>query len=211
MNRDHGPGAGALQPTAHPASIAVDLFTLKPRRASAIQSAGPVPTISVFMRHVISILLQNESGALSRVATMFATRGFNIESLSVAPTEDESLSRLTLVTLGTEDVIRQVIKQLEKLIDVVAVADRTSTEHLERELALLKFSVSSEAMEEFNNLLQEHRGTVLDGTPAHFTLELAGAEQEVDAFLDALPTGVKVLSVVRSGPLVIAKGPHQLG
>ena len=163
------------------------------------------------MRHVLSILLQNESGALARVASMFSSRGFNIESLSVAPTADETLSRLTLVTTGTEDVISQISKQLAKLVDVVAIADRTSTEHLERELALLKFSVPPSALEAFRQLVENYGARVLDDYPTHFTLEVTGNESQVDTFLASVPEGVKVMSVVRSGPLVIARGPHSLG
>jgi acetolactate synthase-1/3 small subunit len=162
------------------------------------------------MRHVISILLQNESGALARVASMFSSRGFNIESLSVAPTDDETVSRLTLVTNGTEDVISQVSKQLAKLIDVVAIADRTSTDHIERELGLLKVSVPATAMEVFRSLIENYGATVLDDHPSHVTLEVTGTERQVDALLEALPEEVRVLSVVRSGPLVISRGPHAL-
>jgi acetolactate synthase-1/3 small subunit len=162
------------------------------------------------MRHVLSILLQNESGALARVASMFSTRGFNIEALSVAPTEDEKVSRLTLVTIGTEDVVSQVTKQLAKLIDVVAIADRTGTAHIERELGLLKFSVPPAAAPAFSSLVQNFGARVLDDDPDHFTVEVTGHEHQVESFLDAVPQGVTVLSVVRSGPLVISKGPQAL-
>jgi acetolactate synthase-1/3 small subunit len=162
------------------------------------------------MRHVISILLQNESGALARVASMFANRGFNIESLNVAPTEDESVSRLTLVTIGTDEVISQINKQLGKLIDVVAIADRTTTTHIERELGVVKLHVPPSGSDALAELIREHDARVLDDDPEHFTLEVTGNESEVDRFLDELPTGVSVLSLVRSGPLVIARGPHTL-
>ncbi len=162
------------------------------------------------MRHVLSILLQNESGALSRVASMFSTRGFNIESLSVAPTHDEQVSRLTLVTSGTEDVINQISKQLAKLVDVVAIADRTGVDHVERELGLVKFAVPSDAREPFERLVANYGARVLDDHPDHFTLEVTGNERQVDTFLSAVPRGVRVLSVVRSGPLVISKGPQAL-
>jgi len=163
------------------------------------------------MRHVLSILLQNESGALARVASMFSSRGFNIESLSVAPTDDETFSRLTLVTTGTDDVISQISKQLAKLVDVVAIADRTSTDYIERELGLLKFSVPPEARDAFLHLVENYGARVLDDYPTHFTLEVTGNERQVDTFLDSVPDGVRVMSVVRSGPLVIARGPHSLG
>jgi len=162
------------------------------------------------MRHVLSILLQNETGALSRVASMFSTRGFNIESLSVAPTNDELVSRLTLVTSGTEDVIGQISKQLGKLVDVVAIADRTGVNHLERELGLVKFAVDSAATEPFHRLVANYGARILDDHPEHFTIEVTGNERQVDTFLAAIPPGVRVLSVVRSGPLVISKGPQAL-
>ncbi len=162
------------------------------------------------MRHVISILLQNESGALARVASMFATRGFNIESLNVAPTEDESVSRLTLVTVGTEAVISQISKQLAKLIDVVAIADRTSTDHIERELGLLKLRVEPSSSGPFHDLMTRHGAQVLERDTEHITVEVTGNEREVDAFLDELPEGVTVLSLVRSGPLVTTRGSGSL-
>ena len=162
------------------------------------------------MRHVISILLQNESGALSRVASMFASRGFNIESLNVAPTEDESVSRLTLVTVGTDDVIAQMNKQLAKLIDVVAIADRTSIDHIERELGILKIRVEPDATVQFDRLVAAHGAQVLDSDPEHITIEVTGNEREVDRFLAELPRGATILSLVRSGPLVTARGPHSL-
>jgi acetolactate synthase-1/3 small subunit len=162
------------------------------------------------MRHVISILLQNESGALARVASMFANRGFNIESLNVAPTEDESVSRLTLVTIGTQEVVRQVNRQLEKLIDVVAIADRTSTDHVERELGIVKLRVAPGAAGPLADLIKARGARVLDPTPEHLTLEVTGNELELDAFLSDLPAGAAVLSLVRSGPLVTARGPHTL-
>ncbi len=162
------------------------------------------------MRHVISILLQNESGALTRVAGMFATRGYNIETLSVAPTEDETLSRLTLVTTGSDDVVAQISKQLAKLVDVVAMADMSAGEHIERELGLLKFRVADEARVAIDQLADNFGARVLDDTPAHYTLELTGSEQQIDSFLDALPGGVQLLAVVRSGPLAISRGPQKL-
>ena len=162
------------------------------------------------MRHVISILLQNESGALARVASMFASRGFNIESLNVAATEDDSVSRLTLVTVGTDDVISQINKQLAKLIDVVAIADRTSTDHIERELGILKVQVDPAATDLFDALVVARGAHVLDQDPDHVTVELAGNETDVDRFLDDLPPGVTVLSLTRSGPLVTLRGPQSL-
>jgi acetolactate synthase-1/3 small subunit len=162
------------------------------------------------MRHIISILLQNESGALARVAVMFATRGFNIESLNVAPTEDESVSKLTLVTIGTDAVISQINQQLEKLIDVVAIADRTATDHIERELGLVKLRVEPDGAASFESLLVAHNALVLESDDEHVMVQITGDEREVDAFLNQLPEGVSLLSFVRSGPLVTSRGPHSL-
>jgi len=163
------------------------------------------------MRHIISILLQNESGALSRVATMFASRGFNIESLNVAPTDDASVSRLTLVTIGTEEVVNQISKQLAKLIDVVAIADRTATDAIERELGLLKFATDPAQAAALSESILGVAGRVLDEGPQHLTVEIAGTGQELDTFLASLADDVRLLSVVRSGPLVISRGPTALG
>ena len=163
------------------------------------------------MRHVLSILLENESGALSRVAAMFANRGFNIESLSVAPTDDDTVSRLTLVTSGDEDVVAQVGKQLSKLIDVVAIADRTESAHFERELGLLKVRDAANGSAGLDSWATQFGATVLDDDPGHFTVEIAGTREQIDRLLNTLPSGIQLLSVVRSGPLVISKGPHALG
>lgn len=162
------------------------------------------------MRHVISMLLQNESGALSRVASMFSTRGFNIESLNVAPTEDEAVSRVTLVTSGTDAVVQQINKQLGKLIDVVAIADRTSVDHFERELGIVKLRLDATGPEAIESLLTANDAKILDPEHDHFTIELSADEAAIDAFLDSLPDGVHILSLVRSGPLVMARGPHTL-
>lgn len=163
------------------------------------------------MRHVISILLQNESGALARVATMFASRGFNIESLSVAPTPNEVVSRLTLVTVADDDKIEQINKQLQKLVDVVAIQDRTTVDHIEREMALVKLRVPEAAVEPLSRSLADHGGRVLDDNLDHFTVEMSGNEPDLDAFLSKLPEQVKVMTVVRSGVLAISRGPRSLG
>ena len=162
------------------------------------------------MRHVISILLQNESGALARVASMFATRGFNIEALNVAPTDDETVSRLTLVTTGTDEVINQMNKQLAKLIDVVAIADRTTTDHIERELGLLKLHIAPSARARFQELVAAHGAQILERDSEHVIVEVTGNEKEVNRFLSELPDGAAVLSIARSGPVVTSRGPHSL-
>jgi acetolactate synthase I/III small subunit len=162
------------------------------------------------MRHIIAILLQNESGALARVAAMFANRGFNIESLSVAPTDDETVSRLTLVTSGPDDIIAQISKQLAKLIDVVAMVDMTAGDHIERELGLLKMQVSAEGLAELRQRTDNFGARILDDRPEHFTLELTGSKQQLDSFVENLPEGVHLLAVVRSGPLAMSRGAQQL-
>ena len=162
------------------------------------------------MRHIISILLQNEAGALARVASLFSTRGYNIESLSVAPTEDPQVSRLTLVTIGSDEVISQINKQLFKLVDVVNFADMTLGDHIERELMLVKLRVKDGAM----SALQESHGQllvrVLDDSPGNYTMEMTGPGNQIDAFLERAAGLADILAVVRSGPLAITRGQQVL-
>ncbi len=158
------------------------------------------------MRHIVSILLQNEAGALSRVAGLFSTRGYNIESLSVAPTEDPMLSRLTLVTIGSDQVIQQINKQLFKLVDVVNIADMTMGDHIERELILLKASLHKGNDSAVRKLIKAEAARVLDDAPANFTVELTGTGNRVDDFIDQLGAYADILAVVRSGPMAISRG-----
>ncbi|MEC7803573.1 MAG: acetolactate synthase small subunit [Pseudomonadota bacterium] len=158
------------------------------------------------MRHIVSILLQNEAGALSRVAGLFSTRGYNIESLSVAPTEDPMLSRLTLVTIGSDQVIQQINKQLFKLVDVVNIADMTMGDHIERELILLKASLHKGNDSAVRKLIKAEAARVLDDAPANFTVELTGTGNRVDDFIDRLGAYADILAVVRSGPMAISRG-----
>jgi len=162
------------------------------------------------MRHIISILLQNESGALSRVASLFTTRGYNIESLSVAPTEDPSLSRLTLVTLGSDQAISQINKQLHKLVDVVNIADMTLGDHLERELLLLKVAIPEGPEDAVHALVESQQGRVLDDARANYTLEMTGTSGQIDEFIDKVSAHADILAVVRSGPMAIARGERVL-
>lgn len=162
------------------------------------------------MRHVLSILLQNHPGALARVSTMFASRGFNIESLTVAPTADDRVSRLTLVTTGADEVIGQINKQLAKLVEVVAIADRTTEEHVERELCLLKLRVERSAAEALRREVDNFGARILVNDLDHLILELTGTEPQVDGFMADLPTGVEVLTVARSGAMAISTGPRSL-
>ncbi len=162
------------------------------------------------MRHIISILLENESGALSRVAGLFSARGFNIESLAVAPTEDASLSRLTLVTVGTDEIIEQIVKQLNKLIEVVKLIDLTEGSHIERELMLVKVRAQgSEQRGEMKRLADIFRGRIIDVTDTTYTLELTGPGEKLDAFIGAMPRE-GILEVVRSGATGIGRGQKSL-
>jgi acetolactate synthase-1/3 small subunit len=157
------------------------------------------------MRHIIGILLQNEAGALTRVTGLFSTRGYNIESLSVAPTDDSTVSRVTLVTRGSDAVISQIIPQLNKLVDVVSVEDMTSDEHLERELVLLKLRVSPERRDAVRGYVARTGGRVLDPAIDGFIVELTASEAEVTDFIRELGTLGELAEVVRSGALGIAR------
>jgi acetolactate synthase I/III small subunit len=157
------------------------------------------------MRHIIAILLQNEAGALTRVAGLFSTRGYNIESLSVAPTDDPTVSRLTLVTTGSDGVIQQIVNQLNKLIDVVHVLDMTGGEHVERELVLLKLRVDGGQTDSVRGQVVKSGGRVLDPALEGFIVELAASEAEVQGFIAELGRRAQLLEVVRSGPLGIAR------
>jgi len=162
------------------------------------------------MRHIISILVENEFGALSRVAGLFSARGYNIESLTVAPTDDPTLSRMTLVTVGNDRIIEQIIKQLNKLLDVVTVVDMTEGAHIEREMMLVKVAAATnEGREELKRLSDIFRGRILDVTDRMYTIELTGAGGKLDAFLAALGEET-ILEVVRSGVIGISRGEKHL-
>ena len=158
------------------------------------------------MRHVISILLENQAGALSRVANLFSSRGFNIDSLNVAPTDDAAVSRLTLVTVGSDDVIRQISNQLGKLVDVVSIADMTGVDHIERELALFKVRAPENSRVRLAAMLEEFGGHVLGYDEGHGTLELIGSGPEIDRFMKDLARLAEIESVARSGALAVARG-----
>ncbi len=161
------------------------------------------------MRHIISILLENEAGALSRVAGLFSARGYNIESLTVAPTEDPTLSRMTLVTRGSDDIIEQITKQLNKLVDVVKLVDLTEGRHSEREMLLVKVKAVDEAREEAKRLADIFRAHIIDVTETTFVIELTGDGEKVDAFIQALGAG-NIIEVVRSGAIGISRGESAL-
>ena len=158
------------------------------------------------MRHIIAILLQNEAGALSRVAGLFSTRAYNIESLSVAPTDDPTVSRLTLVTTGDDSVMAQIVSQLRKLVDVVEVEDLTRGDHFERELLLVKLKVSATQLEPLTALVTEASGRILAGALSGFVVELTSSEAQVSRFIAHVSQHAEVLEVVRSGALGIRQG-----
>ena len=153
--------------------------------------------------------MENEAGALSRVAGLFSARGYNIESLAVAPTEDPSLSRMTLVTRGTDEIIEQISKQLHKLIDVVKLMDMTEGPHIEREMMLVKVQAQGEQRNELKRISDIFRGRIIDVTDENYTIELTGAGDKLDAFLQALDKSV-IIEVVRSGVSGIARGDRSL-
>jgi len=161
------------------------------------------------MRHIISLLMENEAGALSRVAGLFSARGYNIESLTVAPTEDATLSRMTIVTSGSDDVIEQINKQLNKLIEVVAVMDMSEGEHLERELMLVKVRAVGAVREEMKRMADIFRGRVIDVSDKTYTIELTGTGSKLDSFLLAIDRSL-ILETVRTGASGIGRGDRIL-
>jgi acetolactate synthase I/III small subunit len=162
------------------------------------------------MRHVIAILLQNEAGALTRVTGLISARGYNIESLSVAPTNDPTVSRVTLVTIGSDAVIAQINAQLLKLVDVVGVEDMTSGDHLARELLLIKLQIAAEHLESAAALVRRAGGKVLASNPSSYVVELAGTEFEIGEFIANMSAFGDIIEVVRSGVLGIARSNPRL-
>jgi acetolactate synthase-1/3 small subunit len=161
------------------------------------------------MRHIISVLLENESGALARLVGLFAQRGYNIDSLTVAPTEDPTLSRLTLVTTGNDQVIEQITKQLHKLIEVVKLTDLSESAHIERELMLVKVKAIGEQRDEVKRNADIFRGQIVDVSATTYTVQLVGTSDKLDAFIQAL-SGTQILEVVRSGVSGISRGEKTL-
>ena len=161
------------------------------------------------MRHIISILIENEAGALSRVSGLFSARGYNIESLTVAPTEDTSLSRMTLVTRGNDEIIEQITKQLNKLIDVVKLIDLADGPHIERELMLVKIKTPPESREEVKRMVDIFRGKIIDATPTSYVAEITGQSSKLDAFVHSFAPEC-IIEVVRSGPTGISRGEKGL-
>ena len=161
------------------------------------------------MKHIISLLMENEAGALSRVAGLFSARAYNIESLTVAPTEDETLSRMTIVTSGSDEVIEQIIKQLNKLIDVVKVLDLNDGRYIERELMLVKVKATGPSREEMKRMSDIFRGRIIDVADGSYTIELTGSGSKLDAFLEALDKSA-ILETVRTGASGIGRGDRIL-
>jgi acetolactate synthase-1/3 small subunit len=159
--------------------------------------------------HIISVLLENEAGALSRVSGLFSARGYNIESLTVAPTDDPSLSRMTLVTTGSDEIVEQIKKQLNKLIDVVKLLDLSEGPHVKREMMLIKLRAQGSDRDELMRLVGIFRGKVIDVTDSSYVVELTGTPKKLDAFIRAVPSGL-IVEVVRSGPTGIARGEKGL-
>lgn len=157
------------------------------------------------MKHIISMLIENESGALSRVSGLFSARGYNIHALTVAPTEDETLSRLTLVTSGTEQEIEQIVKHLNRLIDVVKVLDLTEGAHIERELMLIKVAATGDMREEYKRLADIFRADIIDVTSTTYTIQMVGDSNKLDSFINILDSGL-ILETVRSGTMGILRG-----
>ena len=157
------------------------------------------------MRHILSLLLENEAGALSRVSGLFSARGFNIESLTVAPTEDPTVSRMTLVTSGSDEIVEQITKHLNKLVDVIKVIDLSESRHIERELMLVKLQAKNAGREEIKRLVDIFRGRIIDVTDSTYTVEMTGTGEKLDAFIEALDEKV-ILEVVRSGVSGISRG-----
>ena len=161
------------------------------------------------MRHIISLLMENESGALSRVSGLFSARGYNIESLTVAPTDDASLSRMTIVTSGSDEVIEQIIKQLNKLIDVVRVLDLNDGKYIERELMLVKVKAGDKHRDEMKRISDIFRGRIIDVSDNTFTIELTGSSSKLDAYLESLDDDA-IIETVRTGASGIGRGDRIL-
>jgi acetolactate synthase-1/3 small subunit len=161
------------------------------------------------MRHILSILLENEAGALSRVVGLFSARGYNIDSLTVAPTEDATLSRMTIVTNGSDDVIEQITKHLNKLIEVVKVIDLNESSHVEREMMLVKVRATGRDREEMKRMADIYRGHIIDVTEKTYTIELTGDSAKLDAFIDGIDRTL-ILETVRTGASGIGRGERIL-
>ena len=162
------------------------------------------------MRRILSVLLENESGALSRVVGLFSQRAFNIESLTVAPTDDPTLSRMTIAAVGDEQVLEQIEKQLHKLVDVFKVIKLSDQEYVEREIVLAKVRAVGSSRDEIKRLADIFRGQIVDVTPKSYTVQLSGTKDKIDAFINALKEEATLLEIVRSGLISLARGDKTL-
>ena len=158
------------------------------------------------MRRVLSVLLENESGALSRVVGLFSQRGYNIESLTVAPTDDPTLSRMTIQTVGDEKVLEQIEKQLHKLVDVLRVTELGQGDYVEREVILVKIQASGYGREEVKRSAEIFRGQIVDVTPTLYTVQLTGTSDKLDAFLKTVREVAEIVEVARSGIVGVSRG-----
>lgn len=158
------------------------------------------------MRRTLSVLLENESGALSRVIGLFSQRGFNIESLTVAPTDDPSLSRMTIVAQGEAQVLEQIEKQLHKLIDVFKVINLSEFEHVEREVLLIKVRATGNSRDELKRMADIFRGQIVDITPKQYTIQMAGTSEKINAFIEAVQQETTIIEIARSGVVSLARG-----
>ncbi len=161
------------------------------------------------MKHIIAVLIENEPGALSRVVALFSARGYNIESLTVAPTEDHTLSRLTITTMGDDRKIEQITKHLNKLVDVVKLVDLTEGTHIERELMLIKVKATGAQRDEIKRTTDIFRGQVVDVTSTIYSIQLVGTSEKLDGFLAAI-SGTTILEVARTGVSGISRGEKVL-
>ena len=162
------------------------------------------------MRRTLSVLLENESGALSRVVGLFSQRAFNIESITVAPTDDPTLSRMTIVAKGDEGILEQIEKQLHKLIDVFKVSNLSQTEHVEREIMLLKVRATGSSRDELKRMVDIFRGQIVDITPKLYTIQLSGSSEKLNAFIETVKQETSVEEIVRSGVISLSRGEKNI-
>ena len=162
------------------------------------------------MRRILSVLLENESGALSRVVGLFSQRAFNIESLTVAPTDDPTLSRMTIEAVGDAQVVEQIEKQLHKLVDVFKVINLSEQEHIVREIVLAKVRAVGSSRDEIKRLADIFRGQIVDVTPKSYTIQLSGTKDKIDAFISALKEETTLLEIVRSGLISVSRGEKNI-
>ena len=162
------------------------------------------------MRRILSVLLENESGALSRVVGLFSQRAFNVESLTVAPTDDPTLSRMTIEAVGDAQVLEQIEKQLHKLVDVFKVINLSEQEHIVREIVLAKVRAVGSSRDEIKRLADIFRGQIVDVTPKSYTIQLSGTKDKIDAFISALKEETTLLEIVRSGLISVSRGEKNI-